>query len=389
MALRPPPLRVWVWTAATLALAVVATLLWRGSSVAATDSTTAAEPPVPSAAPAGDLAPAWSVDVDVPLPDAVVEGGRVVVPVADGVTALDPATGEEAWHYRRTDAALCGLSAGDGLVVAVFRTADRCDEALALTAATGVRAWTRNLSLRGDATVTGADQVVLASSDTGVVVLDPVGDNVRWRAGAESGCTLLDTAAGSAGVAVLQRCAGSAAVQLRLFDSFSGEARWTRDLAVADGDEVRLAGADRLVDVVSGDALLVHRPDDGTQLQELALPAPTDGGAEGDPVLQSGTGDVALVWARSTVWALDRTSGATLWSTPALGLPTASAAGKGEVGQAGVWVPEPDGLVLRDPATGAELSRVALQDPPAPGGRAAVAGPVLVYALPDRVLGYA
>ncbi|WP_369253483.1 outer membrane protein assembly factor BamB family protein [Geodermatophilus amargosae] len=388
MALRPPPPRVWIWTAAALALVVVATLLWRGSSVAATDSTTAFAPEVPAQAPSGDLARVWSVGTDVPLPPGVVEGGRVVVPSADGVTALDPATGEEAWHYRRADAALCGLSASNGLVVAVFRGGDRCDEALALTAATGVRAWTRNLSLRGDATIAGTDQVVLASSDTGIVVIDPVGDNVRWRSAAEPGCTLVDTAVGSAGVALLQRCEGTAAVQVRLFDSFSGQARWTRDLAVADGTDVRLAGVDRLVGVVAGDALLVHRPDDGAQLQELVLPSATDGGAEGDPVLQVGVGDVALVWARGTVAALDRTSGAQLWQVPALGLPTASAVGKGEVGQAGVWVPESDGLVLRDPATGVETARVAVEDAPAPGGRAAVVGPVLVYALPDRVAGY-
>ncbi|SFT41755.1 Outer membrane protein assembly factor BamB, contains PQQ-like beta-propeller repeat [Geodermatophilus amargosae] len=388
MALRPPPLRVWVWTAATLALVVVATLLWRGSSVAATDSTTAPAPEALPGTPSGDLAQAWSVDTGVPLPPGVVEGGRVVVPSADGVTALDPATGEEAWHYRRADAALCGLSASNGLVVAVFRAGDRCDEALALTATTGVRAWTRNLSLRGDATIAGTDQVVLASSDTGIVVIDPVGDNVRWRSAAEPGCALVDTAVGSAGVAVLQRCDGTAAVQLRLFDSFSGQARWTRDLTVADGSDVRLAGVDRLVDVVAGDALLVHRPDDGAQLQELALPAATDGGAEGDPVLQGGVGDVALVWARGTLSALDGTTGAQLWQVPALGLPTASAVGKGEVGRAGVWVPESGSLVLRDPATGAETARVAVEDALEPGGRAAVVGPVLVYALPDRVAGW-
>ena len=46
---RRPPLRVWIWTAATVALVVVAALLWRGSDAAATESTTAA--------PAGVLQP--------------------------------------------------------------------------------------------------------------------------------------------------------------------------------------------------------------------------------------------------------------------------------------------------------------------------------------------
>ncbi|MEX5716893.1 outer membrane protein assembly factor BamB family protein [Geodermatophilus maliterrae] len=378
--LRPPPLRVWVWTAATLALVVVATLLWRGSSVAATDSTTAPEPAVPDAAPAAQVAQTWSADAGAPLPRRVVESGRVLVPDAHGFTALDGATGEEAWHYRRADARLCDVTAVNGLVVAVFRTRDRCDEALALTAATGVRAWTRNLSLRGDAVLAGTDRVVLASSATGIVVLDPVGDNVRWRYVAPEGCRLVGSDVGSTGVAVLQRCPDSAAVQLRLFDGFSGEARWTRDLAVPEGGTVRLTGVDRLVDVVAGDTLLVHRPDDGALLQQLPLPAAA--GDPGDEVLhQAGVGDLALVWARGTVRALDRTTGAPVWQLPALGLPSATDTTQ-------VWVPEADGFVLRDLATGSEVDRAAVEGGLAPGGRTSVVGPVLVYRLPDRVVGY-
>ncbi|MGR7023734.1 outer membrane protein assembly factor BamB family protein [Geodermatophilus sp. URMC 62] len=378
--LRPPPLRVWVWTAAALALVVVATLLWRGSSVAATDSTTAPAPSVPDAAPAARLTQAWSADAGAPLPRRVVDGGRVLVPDAHGFRALDATTGEEAWHYRRADARLCDATAVDGLVVAVFRTHDRCDEALALTAATGVRAWTRNLSLRGDATLAGTDQVVLASSPTGIVVLDPVGDNVRWRYAAPEGCRLTGSDVGSAGVAVLQRCAGSAAVQLRLFDGFSGQARWSRDLAVPEGGTVALAGADRLVDAVVGDTLLVHRPDDGALLQELPLP-PATGDPAGEVLHQTGAGDLALVWARGTVRALDPTTGAPVWQLPALGLPSAT-------DRARVWVPEEGGFVVRDVATGAELGRSAVDGGLTPGGRTSVVGPVLVYRLPDRVVGY-
>jgi hypothetical protein len=51
--LHRPPLRVWVWIAASVALVVVATLLWRGSDAAATESTTAAPAGVPVGAPAG------------------------------------------------------------------------------------------------------------------------------------------------------------------------------------------------------------------------------------------------------------------------------------------------------------------------------------------------
>ncbi len=382
MALPLPPLRVWTWTAATLALALVAVLLWRGSSVAATDSTTAAAPRVPDTTPAAELAQAWTVDAGAGLPRRVVEEGRVVVPGEHGLTAVDALTGEEAWHYRRSDARLCGLTAVDGLVVAVFRTADRCDEALALDAATGVRQWTRNLSLRGDATITGTEQVVLASSSTGVVVLDPVGDNVRWRTAADEGCELADTDVGSAGVALLQRCPGAAAVQLRLYDPFSGQQRWTRDVDLPDAGGVRLGGVDRLVTAVAGDTLLVHGPDDGTPLQELPLPA---GDGSDDRVLQTGAGDVALVWARGTLWALDAAGGAPRWQLPARGLPAGDPGGTG----AAVWVPESDGFVLRDPATGAETGRAGVDGGLPAGGPTSVVGPVLVYRLPDRVLGFA
>ncbi|SDC04489.1 Outer membrane protein assembly factor BamB, contains PQQ-like beta-propeller repeat [Geodermatophilus telluris] len=383
--MRPPPLRVWVWTAAALALVVVATLLWRGSSVAATDSTTAPEPAVPDAAPDGELTEAWTAQAGAPLPRRVVEGGRVLVTDEHGFAALDAVTGEEAWHYRRGDARLCDATAVNGLVVAVFRTADRCDEALALTAATGVRAWTRNLSLRGDATLASTDRVVLAAGPTGVVVLDPVGDNVRWRYGPPEGCRLLGSDVGSAGVVVLQRCPGTAALQLRLFDGSSGQARWTRDVAVPEDGTVRLTGADRVVGVVAGDTLLLSRADDGAALPELPLPAAT--GDPGTELLhQAGAGDLALVWARGTVWALDPATGVPRWQLPALGLPSTGEA-TGTTDAATVWVPEDGGFVQRDLATGTEVGRSAAGGL-VPGGRTAVVGPVLVQRLPDRVIGY-
>ena len=382
MALRPPPPRVWVWTAATLALALVAVLLWRGSSVAATDSTTAPESPAPEGTPAGRVSQAWSADGDG-LPVQLVQEGRVVVPGERGLVARDAVTGDEAWHYRRDDAVLCGATAVDGLVVAVFRSADRCDEALALDAATGVRQWTRNLSLRGDATIQGTSQVVLASSPTGVVVIDPVGDNVRWRTAAAEGCELADTTVGSSGVALLQRCPGTGALQLRLFDPFTGQARWTRDVAVPEGGDVTLVGADRLVTVAAGDSLLAHRPDDGSEAASLPLPA-GDGG-----LLQGGAGDLALVWARGTLWALDPATGEVRWERPAQGLPATGQAAKTGTGDATVWVPEADGFVLRDLATGEEAGRADVAGGLAAGGRTSVAGPALVYRLDDRVLGYA
>ena len=366
-----PPVRVWVWIAATLALVVVATLLWRNSDAAATESTTSAPADVPPGTPAGAVEQAWTADGG-PLPADIVEEGRVVVGSDHGVRALDVGTGEVAWHYTRSNARLCGLTVADGVAVAVFRTADRCDEAVALEAGTGVRAWTRNLSLRGDAVISSTASIVLAGSPTGVVTFDPRGNNIRWRAGPAEGCRWLGAVAGSAGVAVLERCADDD-VRLRLYDGFEGTERWTVDVP---GDaEPSLLGAGELVGVRAGGEVRLFAPEDG------ALKASLPVGAE-EPAAQTSAAGLALVRTGSVLWAVDPASGATRWSVPAAGLPAAA-----PVEVAELVVPTTEGFVRIDPLTGLELDRL-----PAPGvpsdGMATVLGPVVVLRLADGVRGY-
>ncbi|WP_245160385.1 PQQ-binding-like beta-propeller repeat protein [Blastococcus sp. CT_GayMR20] len=370
-------MRVWVWTAATVALVVVAALLWRGSDAAATESTTAAPADVPPGTPAGAVSEAWSADGG-PLPESIVEDGRVIVGSRHGVRALDAVTGAEAWHYTRSNARLCGLTATNGVAVAVFATANRCDEAVALDAETGVRAWTRNVLLRGDAELDSTDRIVLATSPTGVVTLDPIGDNIRWRYAAPEGCRITGSDVGTAGVAVLQRCEGTDAVQLRLLDGFQGGARWTRDLPTDEGAEVRLLGADALLGVLVGDDVQALSAEDGAEVRRL--PA-------ADDVQQLTTGGVALFHAGGTLSALDAASGTSLWESPAVGLPSTPVPDKDAATPAALLVPDEDGFAHRDPATGAELGRSRVDDVPA-GGTATVVGPVVVYRLADRVLGY-
>src|SRR3954447_16406099 len=299
--------RIWVWTAVTLVVAAVGVLLWRTSDAAATSSTTAgpaavpegspaaAAPPAPEGPPAAAVPPAWSTPTG-PAPRRVVESGRVLVTDEHGLAMLDAATGEEAWHYRRSNATLCDATAVDGVVIAVFRTTSRCNEAVAFTAATGVRAWYRNVRLRTDVDLASTDRILLASSPTGVVTIDPTGNNTRWRYAPPDGCRLVDSDVGSSGVVVLQRCAGSDAVQVRLLDGFGGGEIWTRDLDT-QGQPARLAGVDQLVDVVVGDNVQVISSIDGALLPELALPARSPGqDAEAEPVQQAGAGDLALLW---------------------------------------------------------------------------------------------
>ena len=370
---------MWVWTAATVALVVVAALLWRGSDAAATESTTAAPAGVPAGTPAEAVSAAWSA-TGHPLPENVVQAGRIVVGTRHGVRALDVTTGAEAWHYTRSNAVLCDTTATDGVAVAVFRTTGRCDEAVALDAGTGVRQWTRNIGLRTDATLDSTDRILLASSPTGVVTLDPTGDSIRWRYAPPKGCRLIGSEVGSAGVAVLQRCPGTAAVQLRLLGGFEGEPVWSRDLTVPDGAGVRLLGADRPVGVVVGDEVQLLSPDDGAVRSAFV----SDGA---DGATQTVLAKTALVWAGGRLHAFDADTGARRWDEPAVGLPARAESAKLADGAGAVVVPSADGFVERDLTTGKVRGRFAVSGLES-GGSATSVGPVIVYRLSDRVIGY-
>ena len=365
-------------------LVVVAALLWRGSDAAATSSTTAAPPAAVEGRPADQLTQRWSAGSS-PAPRRVVESGRVLTPTATGVVLRDPRTGEEVWHHTRDNARLCDATAVDGVVVAVFRTAGRCDEAVALRASTGMRVWTRNVDFRGDATLTSTAGIVLASSPTGIATVDPTGNTLRWGHHVPTGCRLVGADVGSTGVAVLQRCTESPAVQVKLFDGFDGTPLWTRDVDPA-GATVRLVGADGHVDVVVGDRVLALSAADGTQLADLQLPPrPAAGRTEPEPVQQAGTGDVVLVWVRGTVYALDEATGSPRWEVPAAGLPSVS----GADGADAVLVPEDGALVQRSLADGTERGRSAIDVELPEGGRTSVVGPVVVYAAGRQVLALA
>jgi hypothetical protein len=364
----------------------VAVLLWRTSDAAATSSTTASAATVPDGAPAAAVSQAWSSPTG-PAPRRVVESGRVLVTGEHGLAMLDPSTGQEAWHYRRSNATLCDATATNGVVIAVFRTTSRCNEAVAFTADTGVRAWYRSVRFRTDVDLASTDQILLASSPTGVVTIDPTGNNTRWRYAPSSGCRIVDADVGSSGVVVLQRCSGSPALQVRLLDGFGGDAIWTRDVDTGQ-DTARLAGADRLVDVVIGDRVQVLSPTDGSLLTELALPAPAAGqDARREPLQQAGLGDVALLWVRGTVYAQDQTTGLPRWSLPALGLPSVGDTGKDTVATT-VTVPEDGAFVQRSLTDGTETGRATTTATIPAGGRTSVLGSVLVYATDDEVSGY-
>jgi outer membrane protein assembly factor BamB len=318
----------------------------------------------------------------------VVESGRVLVTDEHGLAMLDADTGEEAWHYRRSNAVLCDATAVNGKVIAVFRTTSRCNEMVAFTAATGVRAWYRSVRYRTDVDLASTDQILLARSPTGVVTVDPSGNNTRWRYAPPDGCRLVGSDVGSSGVVVLQRCDGSDSLQVRLLDGFGGGEIWTQEVDTG-GATARLAGVDRLVDLVIGDEVRVLSPIDGALLTTLALPAPEPGqDVRSEPVQQAGIGDVALLWVRGTVYALDEATGLPRWSQAALGLPSVGTEKSSGTGDLVVTVPEDGAFVQRSVDDGAELGRSTTADDVPTGGRTSVLGPVVVYATADQVTGY-
>lgn len=359
-------------------LVLVAVVLWRNSDAAATSSRTAAPGAVPTGTPAGEVSQAWSAPGA--LPATVVAGRRVLVGSPHGVRAFDPVSGAEVWHYTRSNAHICGLTVVDDLAVAVYRTASRCNEVVALRAATGVRAWTRNLNLRPDATLVSTDRIVLAISPTGLLTLDPVGDNVRWRYRPPAGCLLLSAAAGGSGVALLQRCGSTAPAQLRLLDGFAGTTHWSRDVPVPSGTTPRLLDADQLVGVLVGPELRLLSGTDGAPVRTLPVP----GSAQ---VAEQAAGSTALVRIGNRLTALDDTSGRTRWDVPAVGLPAPPESTAGTLTPPVVVVPDPAGFTRRNLDTGAELGSSAVHGLPTDGTASAV-GATIVYRLPDRVLAF-
>ncbi len=382
---RRPPRRVWIWTAVTLVVAAVAVSLWRTSDVVATSRTTAPPATVPDEAPAAELTQVWSVATSEG-PRRAVEGGRVLVTDEHGVAMLDAVTGEEAWHYRRDNATLCDATAIGGNVITAFRTTGRCNELTALSASTGERDWYRNVRFRTDVDLASTDQILLASSPTGVVTIDPAGNNTRWRYAPPTDCRLVGSDVGSSGVVVLQRCPDTGVLQVRLLDGFGGTEIWTRDVATGTST-ARLAGVDRLVTVVVDDRVLVFSPVDGTPLPDLPLPAlPAGAAPQTEPLQQAGVEDVALLWARGTAYALDQGTGLPQWQVPARGLPSAGTTD--EAGVSTVTVPEDGAFVQRTLDDGTEVARSTTGDDVPPGGRTALLGPVVVYGTADEVLGH-
>ena len=311
----------------------------------------------------------------------------MLVGSAHGVRALDPVTGEEAWHYTRSNARLCGL------------TADRRRR--------GRRVRHRGPLRRGRRPATPAPACArgpAASASPATPTLDST-DRDRARHATRPACSPSTRAATTSGGATprpegcrlldadvgqhrrRRRCSAARTAPTSscgCSTASPGRPHWTRDLPAAEGADVRLLGADGAVTVLVGDEVQTLAGPDGARAQPAA-------GARGDDGRRAVDRRRRLAGAdrRHGVGAGRRDRARRLWEAPAIGLPAATGPRR--------RTPTPGRRrwCCRTRRGSPSATRPPAPSPRAPrwpacrpAGTASVVGPVVVYRLDDRVLGY-
>lgn len=135
------------WIAVLLIVAAVAVTVgwtWWRAPARGVDHVESHVPFVP--APPIDFVPGaveelWRADAPLSTGPFTVDG-LALAATGDGVSALNPATGEEFWSYHR-DVDLCAAMVSGGRVVTVFRGPAGCGEVTSLNAADGSYTATR------------------------------------------------------------------------------------------------------------------------------------------------------------------------------------------------------------------------------------------------------
>lgn len=362
---------------------VAGVVLVVNSDAGNTDVRTADGPPANPAEPLPDqLSALWSAQTAVDDQRAVA-GDTVITTTEHGVAGLDPRTGEQRWRYLRPNATMCDLTVLDDVVVAIFRTTGRCNEAVALEAGSGVRRWYRNVGFSEGLRLLGSGTAALAATPGGIAVLDAVGNSIRWRYNPPQGCELSSIGIGFSGVVALERCQ-TGTTWLALFELYGGNQLWR---VAPPAGEVRVLGAEGVVSLLAGDQLTILSARNGALLSTLAPAAPPTDAAAAMVGGQPDRLGLPLIFFGDRVHAIEPTTGAQLWTVAATGLPAAS--------DFGVVVPEPGALVTRNPVTGAELSRTVIsgQSAPQDGGLAGLVrvertGAMLIAVTDDRLTAY-
>jgi len=232
--------------------------------------------------------------------------------VANGVTVPTTASKFKFWKRETIEA---GLSSSPGVGNGMVVVGGRNGEVIAFDEATGAKRWSvRVTSEVLSAPFVGSSRVVVRSNDGRVFGLDPADGARKWVF--DRGLPTLSVRGnaapvGSSGGVFIGYDDGSV-VALREED---GQRMWEQSIAEPDGRSEldRMADVDGEI-VVDGDQLYVVSYHDKLMALNLANGQPVwthDVGSYGGVAL--GTDKVLLSDRAGNVWAIDRSSGTSLW----------------------------------------------------------------------------
>ncbi len=185
----------------------------------------------------------WRTDLDVPLAAGVGSDANttVVVTASGDVIALD-ADGKPRWRVPTGTEVLSAPAVGEGLVI--VRTTD--SRMIAYDADSGHKRWTytrttQPLTLRTNPGITIEGSLVFAGFPGGrLVALNTATGVLRWEGSVAvpKGATELERVADVVGTPVVsgrEVCAGAFQGRVGCFDASTGNVVWSRDLSTSTG----------------------------------------------------------------------------------------------------------------------------------------------------------
>lgn len=245
---------------------------------------------------------------------AAADGRVYAAAVEGGVRAFDLQTGKSVWQYK-SDARLSGgPGAGDGLVVVGTLNG----EVIALDASTGTEKWQAKVSNEVIAApAIGQGLVLVRSNDGRVSAFDAASGERRWFSNHDlPSLTVRGNAPVTLGPGVV--FVGNDDGTVSAMGLTDGRPLWNQVIGVPEGR----TELERMADV-DGPVVLEDTTVYATSFkkQTVAIDGPSgralwaqDNGGVGGLGLASGS--VVVSDPAGTVWALDKSSGASLWSNP-------------------------------------------------------------------------
>ena len=324
---RPWPVRLVGWLVALVLVGTAAAVIINRGSFGHTTHEVAATPLKDDhAALAASVTPVH----DFPA-DSYLVGPAVVTINDSGAVGHDPDSGEQAWRYTRTDTSVCAHHTEGTLVVLVYASGDRCDEAIGIDVRSGNRRWQRTIEATGKNTIVwnqggflsvDAAKMIAYENNQGYerFTLDnSVTDNIE---GEHTSCENL-AATGAHNVVTLQRCRATGndpwALQLVVTTASDGDSREVgRSYLTGIDDPQLIDSLENGTAYVRDSAGTVRVYTAGAQdpTTVLGLPAMP----EAVDVLSTRSGTVLS--DGTTAFGLDNTGSHVAWSTPIVAAPT-------------------------------------------------------------------